>query len=1140
MESDDEKKDSKTVVIPKEVKSPEPSQNKIEQEHTVALVVTLTDQTMAESIGEENKESTKQVEKKEEPKVQDNEILCENNGREEFIIDTRIQHFPPHDNAPTKSTSLNTASSTGHPGLNLCSGLFELGVFLLVHGLDDHTCENRKGGESKILGRSLRSEQGVTVNEKQTRKGMRGRTNIDALLMRLDIGLDIATSTGHSLTGQEAWKGLAKEGEHRATRCCSCQGSEVVVNCNLNCRLERMMQSTTSTTSRHMSETSSFRSTSIPAGHLSATGLTRSASESAHRRNKLRGMRDFAKSGVVLPVGPPIHESARTLSIERVTVQRGAHTRQQRQSRAQIVRVVAVSITRSSLPRQHPPTVFLGATSVGSLINRGWEMELIIPKEHLIQSQSSTQGDFHKKPSNDPTLGALNDIHPQTDDSQPEQENEGSDTRSVGSNELSTHEDTLSGFVGRLMKELEEVENEKNALSTRIDELYEKNVVLSNEIEKIENQNSILKIEAHSANLLKEQVQQHQTEIEALQSELSLTKKKNRQLAADLDRSRSGAEALELSRSTGTEIRKLQKENAQLRIAVDDLVSKMKRNESELPSIEIPSPLPMGTLEAPELVHILPNRTTVLTFDAVEFTSDSGKSFDPSELLAKIKTLEQTIAQNKKVEDDLRQYNQILEQTQIENQKKIEQFQQEAKPPSPKPTNTNELKQLQQKLSTTERQLNAMKIEKRSLEEEVKRLEADLKAARTTKASAWSGLSHPKPAKEPRTSGGMGGGFGGGLGGGLGKMQRTPPQSPTQVSSSVFSNDDRGGNDKKDVPDELSPRSKTEKSNTTAIQPTQTQNQLSAISPQLTDIASLIPPPDEPSLLNQPNMHASAYETAELSVQLIRLSQELHTAKRELKLALNSAETVAKELREADAENMRVREEMGLLIEEQKRLRERLSEASQNEKLAEEQAMSWKRAAMRAEEEGERKEDSLSRVVRERKETEMEAEGMRATIAELRHQLNQIQYSSRSAENTSKARSSSVPPYIPDQYNDSYDQAPDPLSTSIRYVSDNNPPAAPPQIHRRGAPTQSQPAPFSMDDTPTSSRHCEIELDPSLTPKQQLTKALMMKQQANLTLGNLPEFNKAKGAQKAKIKENEEKLEVAERTIQMLRQMGVS
>ncbi|KAK2952625.1 hypothetical protein BLNAU_12453 [Blattamonas nauphoetae] len=183
MESDDEKKDSKTVVIPKEVKSPEPSQNKIEQEHTVALVATLTDQTMAESIGEENKESTKQVEKKEEPKVQDNEILCENNGREECIIDTRIQHFPPHDNAPTKSTSLNTASSTGHPGLNLCSGLFELGVFLLVHGPDDHTCENRKGGESKILGRSLRSEQGVTVNEKQTRKGMRGRTNIDALLI---------------------------------------------------------------------------------------------------------------------------------------------------------------------------------------------------------------------------------------------------------------------------------------------------------------------------------------------------------------------------------------------------------------------------------------------------------------------------------------------------------------------------------------------------------------------------------------------------------------------------------------------------------------------------------------------------------------------------------------------------------------------------------------------------------------------------------------------------------------------------------------------------------------------------------------------------------------------------------------------
>ncbi|KAK2963438.1 hypothetical protein BLNAU_1480 [Blattamonas nauphoetae] len=121
MESDVEKKDSKTVVIPKEVKSPEPSQNKIEQEHTVALVVTLTDQTMAESIGEENKESTKQVEKKEEPKIQDNEILYENNGREEFIIDTRIQHFPPHDNAPTKSTSLNTASSTGNSSQSLSS-----------------------------------------------------------------------------------------------------------------------------------------------------------------------------------------------------------------------------------------------------------------------------------------------------------------------------------------------------------------------------------------------------------------------------------------------------------------------------------------------------------------------------------------------------------------------------------------------------------------------------------------------------------------------------------------------------------------------------------------------------------------------------------------------------------------------------------------------------------------------------------------------------------------------------------------------------------------------------------------------------------------------------------------------------------
>ncbi|KAK2956464.1 hypothetical protein BLNAU_8518 [Blattamonas nauphoetae] len=146
MESDVEKKDSKTVVIPKEVKSPEPSQNKIEQEHTVALVVTLTDQTMAESIGEENKESTKQVEKKEEPKIQDNEILYENNGREEFIIDTRIQHFPPHDNAPTKSTSTPSLVVSSH--------------FVAM-------------------------------------------TWISPIARRLDIGLDIATSTGHSLTGQQ-------------------------------------------------------------------------------------------------------------------------------------------------------------------------------------------------------------------------------------------------------------------------------------------------------------------------------------------------------------------------------------------------------------------------------------------------------------------------------------------------------------------------------------------------------------------------------------------------------------------------------------------------------------------------------------------------------------------------------------------------------------------------------------------------------------------------------------------------------------------------------------------------------------------------------------------------------------------------
>ncbi|KAK2962733.1 hypothetical protein BLNAU_2166 [Blattamonas nauphoetae] len=84
-----------------------------EQEHTFPQVSTQTANTMSESIDEKKKEELKQAAKKEEPKVQENERCFENNGREEFFIDHRIPHFTPHDNAPTKSTSLNTSSSAG-------------------------------------------------------------------------------------------------------------------------------------------------------------------------------------------------------------------------------------------------------------------------------------------------------------------------------------------------------------------------------------------------------------------------------------------------------------------------------------------------------------------------------------------------------------------------------------------------------------------------------------------------------------------------------------------------------------------------------------------------------------------------------------------------------------------------------------------------------------------------------------------------------------------------------------------------------------------------------------------------------------------------------------------------------------------
>ncbi|KAK2946916.1 hypothetical protein BLNAU_18140 [Blattamonas nauphoetae] len=69
------------------------------------------------------------------------------------------------------------------------------------------------------------------------------------------------------------------------------------------------------------------------------------------------------------------------------TVQRRAHTRQQRQSRGQNVRVVAVSITGSSLPSQHPPTVFLRATLFGS----GFVGQLHSFHRHLSSSPSHHQ-----------------------------------------------------------------------------------------------------------------------------------------------------------------------------------------------------------------------------------------------------------------------------------------------------------------------------------------------------------------------------------------------------------------------------------------------------------------------------------------------------------------------------------------------------------------------------------------------------------------------------------------------------------------------------------------------------------------------------------------------------------------------------
>ncbi|KAK2946725.1 hypothetical protein BLNAU_18321 [Blattamonas nauphoetae] len=108
---------------------------------------------MAKTIGEEKKEDLDQVKKKGEPKVQENtgrhEKVEEKNLSSIQAFHFKIQHAP-HTKKQRRSQCLRTHHFQFDP--------------------DGHTRENRKGEESKTLGGSLRSGQGVKGRAKQKRK----------------------------------------------------------------------------------------------------------------------------------------------------------------------------------------------------------------------------------------------------------------------------------------------------------------------------------------------------------------------------------------------------------------------------------------------------------------------------------------------------------------------------------------------------------------------------------------------------------------------------------------------------------------------------------------------------------------------------------------------------------------------------------------------------------------------------------------------------------------------------------------------------------------------------------------------------------------------------------------------------------
>ncbi|KAK2958197.1 hypothetical protein BLNAU_6901 [Blattamonas nauphoetae] len=101
----------KKYMMPKEVKTTEPSQIKKKQERTIALVATLTAYKMAKTIGEEKKEELNQIEKKEEPTVQEIERGCEKNGRKALSL-VKAFHFKtqhvPHTTMQQRSQRFRT------------------------------------------------------------------------------------------------------------------------------------------------------------------------------------------------------------------------------------------------------------------------------------------------------------------------------------------------------------------------------------------------------------------------------------------------------------------------------------------------------------------------------------------------------------------------------------------------------------------------------------------------------------------------------------------------------------------------------------------------------------------------------------------------------------------------------------------------------------------------------------------------------------------------------------------------------------------------------------------------------------------------------------------------------------------------